>query len=76
MTEGKDKHALVGGSIQFYPPELWGLDYQFNTYSKMFIKDILMMEEYPMFPGILRYCLDFQKFLCRIRSTVLDSDEK
>ena len=37
--------------MQFYPPDVWGLDYQFNIYNKMYIKDILEMKEYQMYPG-------------------------
>ena len=52
MAEEKGENACQGdSSIQFYPPELWGLDYHFNVYNKMYIKDILQMKEYPMFPG-------------------------
>ncbi|XP_060587870.1 CST complex subunit STN1-like isoform X2 [Ruditapes philippinarum] len=41
--------------LEFYPPKMWGLDYHFNVYNKMYVKDILEMQEYPHFTGAFSY---------------------
>ena len=38
-------------TLEFYPPKMWGLDFHFNVYNKMYVKDILEMQEYPHFTG-------------------------
>ena len=48
LSDGEDS---TEEQMQFHPPELWGLDYQFNVYNKMYIRDILQMNQYSMFPG-------------------------
>ena len=48
LTDGEDS---TEEQMQFHPPEMWGLDYQFNVYNKMYIRDILQMDQYNMFPG-------------------------
>ena len=50
LTDGEDS---TEEQMQFHPPELWGLDYQFNVYNKMYIRDILLMNQYSMFPGMV-----------------------
>ncbi|XP_064613071.1 CST complex subunit STN1-like [Liolophura sinensis] len=44
-----------GEGLRFYPQDQWGLDYLFQTCNKLYIADILLMEEYPMFPGAFAY---------------------
>lgn len=43
------------GGLEFYPPRYWGLDYHFHVYNKMYICDILEMQEYPHFTGAFVY---------------------
>ena len=50
MADGED---CTEEQMQFHPPELWGLDYQFNVYNKMYIRDILQMNQYQRFPGMV-----------------------
>ena len=38
----------------FYPPRLWGLDFHFNTFNKLYIADILTLKPYPAYPGMYR----------------------
>ena len=59
MAEEEDDNGPTEETAQFFPPELWGLDYQFNVYNKMYIRDILQMKEYQMFPGKL--CIPLRK---------------
>ena len=42
-------------SLTFYPSDNWGLDFYFQTYNKMYICDILSIEEYAIFPGAYMY---------------------
>lgn len=42
-------------SLTFYPSDNWGLDFYFQTYNKMYICDILSIEEYDIFPGAYMY---------------------
>lgn len=42
-------------SLTFYPSDHWGLDFYFQTYNKMYICDILSIEEYDIFPGAYMY---------------------
>ncbi|KAL5009636.1 hypothetical protein ScPMuIL_011941 [Solemya velum] len=41
--------------LTFYPKDYWGLDFYFRSFNKMYICDILEMEEYAMFPGAFAY---------------------
>ena len=38
---------------KFFPPELWGLSFQFNMFCKLYVTDILQLRPYPMYPGKL-----------------------
>ncbi|XP_076434907.1 CST complex subunit STN1-like [Babylonia areolata] len=39
----------------FYPPHLWGLDFHFNTFNKLYVADILSLKPYPSYPGAFAY---------------------
>jgi hypothetical protein len=41
----------VTNELVFYPPNLWGLDYHFNTFNKLYVADILSLQSYPSYPG-------------------------
>jgi len=44
------------GSLELYPPKVWGLDYHFNSCWKMYVAHILEMKEYPNFTGRHTLC--------------------
>ncbi|KAK7488226.1 hypothetical protein BaRGS_00020533, partial [Batillaria attramentaria] len=50
-----ESECEAGCGQTFHPPKLWGLDFHFNTFNKLYIADILKMQPYPMFPGAFAY---------------------
>lgn len=52
----------------FYPSRLWGLDFHFNTFNKLYIADILAFKPYPMYPGMLihKNKTDYKTDFCSI----------
>lgn len=36
----------------FHPPRLWGIDFHFNTFNKLYIADILTLKPYSTYPGM------------------------
>jgi len=43
--------CTVHGELEFHPPSVWGLDYHFTAYKKMYIHDIINMQPYPHYTG-------------------------
>ena len=44
--------SVVFNEPVFHPPRLWGLDFHFNTFNKLYIADILTLKPYPAYPGM------------------------
>ncbi|XP_070205025.1 CST complex subunit STN1-like [Littorina saxatilis] len=48
-------NSPVSNEVVFYPPRVWGLDYHFNTFNKLYVADILSLKPYPSYPGAFAY---------------------
>ncbi|XP_041376809.1 CST complex subunit STN1-like [Gigantopelta aegis] len=49
------EEASTSPVFEFTDREFWGLDFCFRTFNKMYIKDILQLQEYPTFSGAFAY---------------------
>lgn len=54
MASNRPSSSQADG-LQFFPQQFWGLSYHFSVFNKMYIADILNMQEYPHCPGAFVY---------------------
>ncbi|XP_033748086.1 CST complex subunit STN1-like [Pecten maximus] len=55
MSSKTQNDATHSTEEDFYPTKIWGLDYYFMIFNKMYIADVLQLRENTMFPGTYMY---------------------